>query len=111
MVNWYRYLPVAYINELKQFVAAGWTIPEALATATHINAQILDMDDRLGTLEVGKLADVLVVAGMPDQNLDDLEHVDTVIRGGFVVVDHGQIQIPRHEPVRDWKKDNKLDRF
>jgi imidazolonepropionase-like amidohydrolase len=111
VVNWYRYLPVAYINELKQFVAAGWTIPEALATATHINAQILDMDDRLGTLEVGKLADVLVVAGMPDQNLDDLQHVDTVIRGGFIVVDHGQIQIPRHEPVRDWKKDNQLDRF
>jgi imidazolonepropionase-like amidohydrolase len=111
VVNWYRYLPVAYINELKQFVAAGWTIPEALATATHINAQILDMDDRLGTLEVGKLADVLVVAGTPDQNLDDLEHVETVIRGGFVVVDHGQIQIPRHEPVRDWGSDNKLDRF
>jgi imidazolonepropionase-like amidohydrolase len=111
VVNWYRYLPVAYINELKQFVAAGWTIPEALATATHTNAQILDMDDRLGTLEVGKLADVLVVAGMPDKNLDDLEHVDTVIRGGFVVVDHGQIQISRHEPIRDWKTDNKLDRF
>jgi imidazolonepropionase-like amidohydrolase len=111
VVNWYRYLPVAYINELKQFVAAGWSVPEALATATHVNAQILDMDDRLGSLEVGKLADVLVVAGMPEQNLDDLEHVDTVIRGGFVVVDHGQIQISRHEPVRDWKKDNQLDRF
>jgi imidazolonepropionase-like amidohydrolase len=111
VVNWYRYLPVAYINELKQFVAAGWTIPEALVAATHTNAQILDMDDRLGTLEAGKLADVLVVAGMPDQDLDDLEHVDTVIRGGFVVVDHGQISVPRHEPVRDWKKDNGLDRF
>ena len=111
VVNWYRYLPVAYINELKQFVAAGWSIPEALSIATHVNAQILDMDDRLGSLEVGKLADVLVVNGMPDQNLDDLERVETVIRGGFVVVDHGQIQIPRHEPVRDWKKDNKLDRF
>jgi imidazolonepropionase-like amidohydrolase len=111
VVNWYKYLPIAYINELKQFVAAGWTIPETLAAATHINAQILDMDDRLGSLEVGKLADVLVVAGMPDQNLDDLEHVDTVIRGGFVVVDHGQIQTSRHEPVRDWTKDNKLDRF
>jgi imidazolonepropionase-like amidohydrolase len=111
VVNWYRYLPVAYINELKQFVAAGWTIPEALVAATHTNAQILDMDDRLGTLEAGKLADVLVVAGTPDRDLDDLEHVETVIRGGFVVVDHGQISIPRHEPVRDWKKDNGLDRF
>jgi imidazolonepropionase-like amidohydrolase len=111
VVNWYRYLPVAYINELKQFVAAGWTIPEVLAIATHTNAQILDMDDRLGSLEAGKLADVLVIAGSPDRDLDDLEHVDTVIRGGFVVVNHGQVQIPRHEPVRDWQKDNALDKF
>jgi imidazolonepropionase-like amidohydrolase len=111
VVNWYRYLPVAYINELKQFVAAGWTIPEALVAATHTNAQILDMDDRLGTLEAGKLADVLVVSGTPDLDLDHLEHVETVIRGGFVVVDHGQILVPRHEPVRDWKKDNGLDKF
>lgn len=111
VVNWYRYLPVAYVNELKQFVAAGWSIPEALLAATHTNAQILDMDDRLGTLEAGKLADVLVVAGMPDRDLDDLEHVDTVIRGGFVVVEHGEIVTPRHEPVRDWKKDNSLDKF
>jgi imidazolonepropionase-like amidohydrolase len=111
VANWFRYLPVAYINELKQFVAAGWTIPEALVAATRTNAQILDMDDRLGTLEVGKLADVLVVAGSPDRDLDDLEHVDMVVRGGFIVVDHGQLSIPRHEPVRDWKKDSSVERF
>ena len=111
VANWFRYLPVAYINELKQFVAAGWTIPESLVAATRTNAQILDMDDRLGTLEIGKLADVLVVAGSPDRDLDDLEHVDMVIRGGFVVVEHGQISIPRHEPVRDWKKDSSVERF
>ena len=111
VANWFRYLPVAYINELKQFVAAGWTIPEALVAATRTNAQILDMDDRLGTLEAGKLADVLVVSGSPDQDLDNLEHVDTVIRGGFVVVEHGQLSIPRHEPVRDWKKDSGVERF
>jgi imidazolonepropionase-like amidohydrolase len=111
VANWFHYLPVAYINELKQFVAAGWTIPEALAAATRTNAQILDMDDRLGTLEVGKLADILVVAGSPDRDLDDLERVDTVIRGGFVVVEHGQVSIPRHETVRDWKKDASVEKF
>jgi hypothetical protein len=52
-----------------------------------------------------------VIAGSPDRNLDDLEHVDMVIRGGFVVVDHGQVSIPRHEPVRDWKKDTSVERF
>ena len=103
--NWYRYLPVAYITELKQFVAAGWTVPEALTAATRTNSQILDMDDRLGTLEPGKLADVLVVAGQPDVTLDDLEKVDTVIRDGYVVVEQGHVMIPRHVVVRDWKAD------
>ena len=103
--NWYRYLPVAYITELQQFVAAGWTIPEALMAATRVNSQILDMDDRLGTLEPGKLADILVVAGHPDVTLDDLEKVDTVIRDGYVVVEQGHVVIPRHIPVRDWKAD------
>jgi len=38
------------------------------------------MDDRLGTLQTGKLADVLVVDGRPDENLDDLAKVDLVLR-------------------------------
>jgi len=106
--NWYRYLPTAYIRELEQFVAAGWSVPEALIAATRTNAQILDMDDRLGTLEQGKLADVLVVAGAPDVDLKDLQMVDMVIRDGNVVVDGGQIMIRRHVPV-DWKADGPSD--
>ncbi|MBS0420874.1 MAG: amidohydrolase family protein [Proteobacteria bacterium] len=101
--DWYRHLPTVYITELKQFVAAGWSVPEALSAATRTNAQILDMDDRLGTLESGKLADILVIAGQPDIDLDDLDKVDVVIRDGNVVVEHGQIVIPRHVPVREWK--------
>lgn len=108
VARWYHYLPIAYITELKQFVAAGWTIPEALLAATRTNSQILDMDDKLGTLEPGKLADVLVVAGQPDQNLDDLENVDTVIRDGYVVVEQGHVVIARHVPIRDWKTDGQL---
>jgi imidazolonepropionase-like amidohydrolase len=55
------------------------------------------MDDRLGTLEPGKLADVLVVSGKPDENLDDLTKVDLVIRDGYSVVQDGRVAIPRHE--------------
>lgn len=108
VARWFHYLPVAYINELKQFVAAGWTVPEALTAATRTNSQILDMDDRLGTLEAGKLADVLVVDGQPDVVLDDLEKVDIVIRDGYVVVEQGHVVIPRHVPIRDWKTDGQL---
>jgi len=80
ILHWYRYMPAPYIRELKNFVEAGWSVPEALVAATKINSEILDMDDRLGTLQAGKLADVLVVDGRPDENLDDLAKVDLVIR-------------------------------
>src|SRR6266581_3129408 len=96
ILHWYRYLPGPYIRELKNFVAAGWSVPEALVAATKTNSEILDMDDRLGTLEPGKLADVLVVDGRPDENLDDLAKVDMVIRNGYTVVQGGKAAIQRH---------------
>jgi len=96
ILHWYRYLPGPYIRELKNFVAAGWSVPEALTAATKTNSEILDMNDRLGTLEAGKLADVLVVDGKPDENLDDLAKVDLVIRDGFTVVQCGKLAVPRH---------------
>lgn len=99
VTDWYRYLPLPYIAELKYFVQAGYTVPEALTAATKTNAEILDMADKLGTLEPGKLADVTVIDGKPDQNLDDLAKVDLVIRDGYLVVERGAVVIPRHIPV------------
>ena len=97
ILHWYRYMPAPYIRELKNFVEAGWSVPEALVAATKINSEILDMDDRLGTLQAGQLADVLVVDGKPDENLDDLAKVDLVIRDGYKVVEGGHVTIPRHQ--------------
>jgi imidazolonepropionase-like amidohydrolase len=98
VVGWYRYMPWPYINELEYFVQAGYTIPEALVAATKTNAELLDMGDKLGTLEPGRLADVLVVNGRPDENLEDLAKVKMVIRDGYVVVDDGAVVIPKHVP-------------
>jgi len=97
ILHWYRYMPGPYIRELKNFVEAGWSVPEALVAATKTNSEILDMDDRLGTLQAGKLADVLVVDGKPDENLDDLAKVDLVIRDGYRVVEGGHVTTPRHQ--------------
>jgi len=90
--------PGLYIKELKYFVKGGYTIPEALVAATKTSAEILDMDDKLGTITPGKLADIIVIDGKPDVNLDDLNNVDLVIRDGYIVVKGGQIFIPRHVP-------------
>jgi len=94
VMGWFRFLPGAYITELKQFVKAGYTVSEVLMTATKTNAEILDMDDKLGTLEPGKLADVIVIDGAPDSDLDDLASLDIVIRDGYVVVENGRVVIP-----------------
>ena len=99
ILHWYRYMPGPYIRELKNFVEAGWSVPEALVAATKINSEILDMDDRLGTLQPGKLADVLVVNGKPDENLDDLAKVEIVIRDGYIAVENGRAALPRHAVV------------
>jgi imidazolonepropionase-like amidohydrolase len=90
VTDWYRRMPQPYLDELGHFVEAGFTLPEALTVATKVNAELLDMDDKLGTLAAGKLADVLVIRGKPDVTLGDLRNVEWVIRDGEVVVEHGR---------------------
>ena len=97
--NWFRYLPAPYLLEMQRFQEAGFTAAEVLAIATRQNAELLDMSDKLGTLTVGKLADVLIVNGRPDVSLDDITKVDVVIRNGTVVVENGRVSVPRHVPL------------
>ena len=95
----FRFLPSAYVSEMEWFLKAGYSRMEVLVAATKTGAEILGMDDKLGTLEPGKLADVLVVRGNPEENLRDLENVNVVIRDGHVVVDDGRLFVPRHEAI------------
>jgi len=97
VMDWFRYLPEAYVEELRLLTEAGFTTTEALEAATRVNAGILDMGNLLGTLEPGKLADVLVVDGRPDEDLNDLLKVSMVWRDGHLVVKDGRVYIPRHE--------------
>ena len=89
-------LPKSYITELKYFVEGGYTISEAFVAATETSAEILDMGDKLGSIEPGKLADVVVINGKPDVNLDELANTDMVIRDGHIVVENGRIFVPSH---------------
>ena len=50
------------------------------------------MDDKLGTLEPGKLADLLVVKGNPLEGFDALLNVARVFRDGYWVVRDGVVQ-------------------
>lgn len=101
VMNWFRYLPTAYIRELEFFVQGGYSKSEALIAATRDGAEILGMNDKLGTLEPGKLADVLVVKGNPDEDLRALASVELVFRDGYLVVEGGRLYVPRHAPLAE----------
>ncbi|MFM7065320.1 MAG: amidohydrolase family protein, partial [Gammaproteobacteria bacterium] len=96
VVGWYRFLPEPYLQELRNYRLLGKTAAQALIAATRTNAEILGMADRLGTLEPGKLADLIIVAGQPDVDLEDLRKVEQVVVNGRWVVRDGRVQIPRH---------------
>jgi len=55
---------------------------DAIRSATSVAAQINDLAEKLGTLEVGKLADIVVVDGNPLDDLDALENVTMTFKEG-----------------------------
>lgn len=59
----------------------------ALRSATIDAAALLGQSNNLGSIEVGKYADMIAVAGDPYSDISVLEHVSTVIKGGQVIVD------------------------
>lgn len=74
--------------ELERLCVAGYTPMEVITMATKVNARLLQMEDQLGTLESGKLADVLLVEGRPDEDIRVLrrsDHVKLVIQDGRIV--------------------------
>jgi imidazolonepropionase-like amidohydrolase len=76
--------------ELELMVERGLPPDRALLTATRNAAEALGAADRLGTLEPGKIADLLVVAGEPDLDvrvLQDPARLLVVLQEGRIVVD------------------------
>ena len=62
---------------------------EEIITALTRNAAVfLYLDDELGTLESGKVADIVIIDGDPLSDIEDLTNVRVVIKGGEVVVDN-----------------------
>lgn len=79
--------PGDYWVELGIFKEAGFTDAEIVAAATRVSADILDVGDKLGTLEKGKVADVLVVSGNPLADYRNLSQMRLVVADGRVVRD------------------------
>jgi len=72
-------------REFAALVKAGMTPMQAIQAGTRVAAEALRWDDRLGTLEPGKLADLVAVPGDPLRDISELERVSFVMLGGKVV--------------------------
>ncbi len=67
------------------FVKWGMTPAQALRTATTTNAELIGWADRVGTIEKGKFADLIAVAGDPLADITEMQRVKFVMKGGQVV--------------------------
>jgi imidazolonepropionase-like amidohydrolase len=75
----------ASLAMLRSHVAAGMTPARVLRAATADAAELLGMADRIGSIEVGKFADLIAVPGNPFDDIGALERVSFVMKGGTVV--------------------------
>ncbi len=71
-------------EEFHQMVRRGMKPVDALKAGTSRDAELLGMADKIGTLEAGKLADVVAVPGDPVENIRQTEHVFFVMKEGVI---------------------------
>lgn len=74
----YQLYGFAYIRELELLREAGFHPLEVIRSATLMGAEALKMEDQIGTIEVGKLADLILVEENPLQNLKSLYGTGTI---------------------------------
>lgn len=72
------------LHEMRLLLRAGLTPLEIIEAGTRHAAQACGQDDELGTLEPGKLADVIVVKGDPLIDIEAMKQIAVVIRAGEI---------------------------
>jgi hypothetical protein len=70
-------------REVELLVEAGFTPVQAIQIATENGATYLGQQDRIGTVALGKQADLVLIKGDPSKSIDDIENVETVFKAGI----------------------------
>ncbi len=70
------------LREVELLVEAGFTPLEAIKIASFNGAKFLGEDARIGSIAVGKQADLVIVKGNPAANISDIEKVEMVFKDG-----------------------------
>ncbi|WP_371194279.1 amidohydrolase family protein [Glaciecola sp. SC05] len=70
--------------EFELMVSAGMSEMDAIRSATYNTSKLLKIDDKLGTISVNKLADLVAVKGNPLEDIRILQSVDFVMKDGLI---------------------------
>ena len=77
-----RSLGWAFQREMELLVESGISNSEVIVAATMENARFFRIDDRLGSIEKGKIADMILVKGNPLKNIRDARNIVKVMLNG-----------------------------
>jgi imidazolonepropionase-like amidohydrolase len=80
-------------RELELVVAGGVSPADAIVIATRNSARFLGKLDDLGTIEVGKLADLVLLTADPSADINNAKAIDTVVKNGRVI-DRKKLDLP-----------------
>lgn len=74
------------VLELEMMANYGMKNLDILKSVTSVNARLFHLNDKLGTIKAGYLADIAVVKGNPIDDISDLRNIMLVMKGGSIVV-------------------------
>jgi imidazolonepropionase-like amidohydrolase len=72
-------------QEFAYLVKYGMTPAQAIQTATTVASEMMGWQDRIGSIDKGKFADIVAVSGDPLKDITELERIRFVMKGGEIV--------------------------
>ena len=73
------------VRELQLLHKTGLTVPQVIDAATITAAKLCKIDDQVGSIEVGKQANIIAVKDPVDETFEALSHVEFVMNRGTVI--------------------------
>src|SRR5205823_1596064 len=70
------------LHEMELLVSSGLTPIQAITAGTGTSARLVGEDKERGTIAPGKVADLLLIKGSPDQDIEEIENTSAVFLGG-----------------------------
>ena len=83
--GWYADYGLAYPREMELLLEAGLTPMEVIQSSTLINADYFRASNRIGSIEKGKLADLLLIDGDPLKDISAMRRISQVMLNGIWV--------------------------